>query len=398
MRNFKFFGGLIIVIISILALVYFLNRQVFNTIYHNQAALAEGSEWVEKTYSLAGLIEYIEAHPQQVSITSLNLSYPDQTISFQEEESRTLGAAGHIIILGAWVEAQSNGFHPADSLIALEDIEYFALPNVASSSHQAGMGKLRRNSRENEEKVELEYVVRTMIENNHLASADFMMNLLGDNRLNDFTNNYFNGDVEAPLPWSGFYILAQPMLHGMQADEKLEELAGLPDDELRRRVLEAFQRFLDDEEYHSQVNQSFGGDGHNLSFTEQRELYNLFPKGQSRGLAEFAAEVLNGEFISQPASDLMYDILSWPMQLSSTERHMERYGAVYEDRMSILGGVDMGESGYTGERYAQAVLFDDMPIGLWMHMSSNFMNQDYQQRLIYDPELHRRSFSTFQPE
>lgn len=396
MRNIKFFGGLLLVIISILALVFFLNRQVFETVYNNRAALAEGSEWVEKTYSLAGLVEYIDENPQNVSVTSLNLTYPDQSIHYQEDKPRVMGATGHIILLGAWVKAENEGHFPADSLVALEDIEQFRLPNVATSAHQISMNSLREKS--TNDMVELKHVAQMMIKNTHLASADFMFSLLGYDRIKAFTESNFGEEVEVPLPWSAFYILGQPMLHGEDSEARLAELNRLPHNELRKKALSEFEAFQNDEQYHEQVIQSFGGDGHNLNFTEQRDLYNLFPRGTSSALAEFSKSILDGEFVSSEASEMMYEILSWPMEEDATRRHLSRYGAVYDDRMSILGGVDMGESDYTSERYAQAILYDELPIGLWMHMSSNFMNQDYQKRLMYDPELHRRSISTLNEE
>ncbi len=392
MHKLKFFGSLLLVIISILALVFFLNRQAFETVYYNRSALAEGSEWVEKTYSLAGLVDYIDENPQNVSVTSLNLTYPDQSIHYQEDTPRVMGATGHIILLGAWIKAETEGLYPADSLITLDDIEQLQLPNIAASSHQISMNYLREKSTDGE--VELKHVAQTMIKNNHLASADFMFNLLGHERVKSFTESQLGSNVEAPLPWSAFYILAQPMLHGEDSGDRISELNNMPDNELQNKILDQFDAFQNDEEFHQQVNQAFGGDGHNLNFTEQRELYNLLPEGTTSAFAGFSKSILDEEFVSPEASQKMYDILSWPMEEGSTRRHLNRYGAVYDDRMSILGGIDMGESQYTNERYAQAILYDELPIGLWMHMSSNFMNQDYQKRLMYDPELHRRTISS----
>ncbi len=391
MHKAKFFSGLLLAIIFIVSVVYFLNRSAFQTVYQNREALAEGSEWVEKTYSLAGLIDYIEGNPEYVSVTSLNLTYPDQSIRYHDEKPRVAGAVGHIVLLGTWMEAVGQGRFPADSLVALEDIERFHVPNVASSSHRAGMGLLYDQSED--EYVQLKAVVQNALKNNHLASADFWYDLLGFERIDSFRRYHFGDDIETPLPWSGFYILAQPMLHGQPAGEKLKELSSIPRDSLYALNLDRFSRYQSDEEYRSQVQQAFGGDGHNLNFIEQRKLYNLLPRATTYALARFAEKIFNEELISTEASQQMYDLMNWPLEEQATRRHLERYGAVYDNRMSLLGGIDFGESAYTGERYAQAILYDDMPIGLWMHMSSNFMNQDYQKRLMYDPELHRRSVS-----
>jgi len=37
------------------------------------------------------------------------------------------------------------------------------------------------------------------------------------------------------------------------------------------------------------------------------------------------------------------------------------------------------------------VFFDQLPVGFWMHMSSNLINQDFQLRMKYDPAMFERT-------
>jgi hypothetical protein len=80
--------------------------------------------------------------------------------------------------------------------------------------------------------------------------------------------------------------------------------------------------------------------------------------------------------------------MRWPInQQSEIERDFTDYGAIYDNRMGLLNGVDFGTSAYTGDTTVQAIFFDRLPIAFWFHMSSNHMHQDFQQRLIFDPAL-----------
>ena len=72
---------------------------------------------------------------------------------------------------------------------------------------------------------------------------------------------------------------------------------------------------------------------------------------------------------------------------SGISRHFTDYGAIYDNRMGLLTGIDFGTSGYTGDTTVQAVFFDRIQIAFWFHMSSNHMHQDFQQRLIFDPAM-----------
>jgi hypothetical protein len=63
---------------------------------------------------------------------------------------------------------------------------------------------------------------------------------------------------------------------------------------------------------------------------------------------------------------------------------------MFDNRLGLLNGIDFGTSAYTGDTTVQAVFFDRLPIAFWLHMSSNHMHQDFQQRLIFDPAMIER--------
>ena len=79
--------------------------------------------------------------------------------------------------------------------------------------------------------------------------------------------------------------------------------------------------------------------------------------------------------------------MGWPNCSSTLARIFESYYAHYDSRMGLLSGVDFGTSIYTGERRIQVVFFDELPVAFWHHMSANHMQEDFQQRLIWDPAL-----------
>ena len=68
MRIAKFLAVFVLVTGLVYLVVFGLNFNVFKTVFTNQEALAEGSEWIEKTYSLAGMTEFVAAHPDLVSV------------------------------------------------------------------------------------------------------------------------------------------------------------------------------------------------------------------------------------------------------------------------------------------------------------------------------------------
>jgi hypothetical protein len=57
----------------------------------NRDAMAEGSEWVEKTYSLQGLTEFIEENPEYISIASIVANNPDSSLMIGADIPRDNG-------------------------------------------------------------------------------------------------------------------------------------------------------------------------------------------------------------------------------------------------------------------------------------------------------------------
>ncbi|MDZ7756370.1 hypothetical protein [Rhodohalobacter sp.] len=58
----------------------------------------------------------------------------------------------------------------------------------------------------------------------------------------------------------------------------------------------------------------------------------------------------------------------------------------------------MALSTYDGHTSVQAVFFDRLPVGFWVHMSANYMQEDYQQRLIWDPALYETTLNAITPD
>ena len=84
--------------------------------------------------------------------------------------------------------------------------------------------------------------------------------------------------------------------------------------------------------------------------------------------------------------------MSWPMNLQQNyiNDDFDEFGAIYDNRMGLLSGINFGTSAYTGETAVQAFYLDQLPVGFWFHASSGHIHQDFMQRLIFDPAMHQQ--------
>jgi len=318
-RFLRFAGVFLGVILLVYLLVFGTNYSVFRTLYDNRDAMADGSEWVANTYSLAGLADYIAANPIQASVL---VAEGDQVIvDYGADVRRTMGSLHHLFLLLALDDAITDGRISLKERVDAAAIRAYRV---------AGVEERRLGERLSElgDAPELGRLLDLMIRTGHWWIGDYIFERLGAETVNATIDSVSGGHVDAYRTWSGLF-------------RDFDAKAG---------------------------------------FRAERALYDTFPKGSPRGL-------LAG---LDAASPRVLEWLAWPMENAAIRKDMTGYHALYESRMSILNGISVGTSAYTGVRIRQVVMLTDIPTGLWFHLSANFMNQDFQQRLVYDPALQEK--------
>ncbi|MEX0685748.1 MAG: serine hydrolase [Balneolales bacterium] len=391
MRVLKFLGFFLAVAILLIGSIFYLNRDVFISVFENRASFAEGSEWVEKTYSLNGLVEYIEGHPEFVSVISYDIDHPENGIFFQEDVKRVLGTSSNLFLLIEYARQVSEGTLDPDQLVSFDKVKRYHLPAFENNRHKEAIRTLQDNNLITPDGlVKISDVVSVMVLHNDLASADFLYYFFGPEKINTLVKDLGEDRIEPLQPFSGLHITFNPGFHETTTEDRHERLmtnkAGLIQ-EISQNAL-AYQN---NEEFRKRVLDYFQQEGTNISFTEERMMYDIFPSGEPVAFTEILEQIIRGTLFSKEASDMIREYLSWPMSSGSITRNFDYYGAMYDNRISILNGLDIGTSSYTKNDHVQVVFFEKLPIGFWMHMSSNFISQDYQKRLIYDPALYEVS-------
>ncbi len=320
MKRFLLFAG---IFFGVVALVYLLvfgaNARVFSTVFQNRDALAEGSEWVEHTYSLAGLADFAAAQPRRVAVLMRPADAADTiSIAYGHDQARPMVGLQGLIPYSRYIANTASGAWSPDERIPADSIRRFRVDGVENRRLEAALADLGDAPR-------LERLAAVLARSGHFWIADYLMHKAGP-------AVDLPAGIDAYIPYQTLYN-------------------RLPDPAAR-------------------------------SFQQERDLYAGFPKATSAALADLMDRLA--------ADTTAVRHLSWSMADPSIRTHFTRYLVYYDSRMSYLGGVAVGTSHYTGNTYTSVVRFTDIPAGLWFHLSANFMNQDFQQRLIWDPALYER--------
>jgi len=386
-RAFKFISYFLGTAVLVFLFIFGINRSSFELMFENRDGLAEGSEWVEQTYSLKGLTSYIAAHPDRISIASIVIDKPDSSIFFGEDIPRTMGTLSNLFIFIGYADAFVRGELDPGQIISWDEISLHLIPqageSVHSDAHREGLNKGWIDSNNN---LNIEHALQLLSKYNSLALSDYLLVLLGRDLITQLYERLNLERTDHLLPFSGLIPALSPSIQDLPFTDLTQYWHSRSRDEFENKVYSSSDAFVTGE-IRGEWMDTFRNQRRGATFIEQRDLLDFYPKTTAADLSGVMADLLKGDLISESVSAKVIGWLSFPGGESSLERNFESYGALYDNRMGLLNGVDFGTSAYTGDTTVQAVFFDQIQIAVWFHMSSNHMHQDFQQRLIWDPAL-----------
>ena len=354
----------------------------------NRDAMAEGSEWVEKTYSLQGLTEFIEENPQYVSVASIVVGNPDSTIMIAGHKPRVMGTASNIFLLLAYAMEIENGNFNPDQQISWSEVSRYQLPDVEEAVHSNAGNTARDRGWLADEEISLQHALSLLAQYNDLALSDYLLRNLRNDIWEDVQARFGLQNSDMPLPFSGLYLAIAPSIHELAAGEIIEKWKTLPETEFREHVIDLSDAYVSNEEERQQITEILSDNRLGNTFIEERNSINLFPKTTAAEMAQLLYGIITQSREGDPVSMRVKTWLNWPLeQQREIRRDFTDYGALFDNRLGVLNGLDFGTSTYTGDTTVQAVFFDNLPVAFWFHMSSNYMHQDFQQRMIFDPAM-----------
>lgn len=377
----------VVVALATYALVIIPNYSAFKTLYANNDGMRDGYEYIESTYSLKTLTEFIGEKPEFFSIVSYNVNDPDSGIFYNPDELSTLGSIGNIFLLIEYERQISEGLLDPNALVNLQEIEKYLLPQINQNAHEGAMEYLTAE----EVPVTNDNAMRAMLEYNSLALSDYFWFKLGEQNLRNLMTDLNLEYTEMPVPFSGYYSVIAPHVSptvSADARENIDYFSAMHRDSLFAEMIETAYTFINDEQQNALRKQFIEDERLSMSFIEERDALELLPHTIAREITGLLAELINNEIISEEVSEAVKNKLRWPMDSEPIKRSFSDYGAIYDNRMGMLSGIDFGTSIYDGHTSVQAVFFDDLPVAFFIHLSSNHMQEDYQQRLIWDPALY----------
>lgn len=336
--------------------------------------MRDGYEFIESTYSLEALTKFIGDHPKYMSVVSFNVNNPDSGIFYQPDVPRTLGSLSNLFLLLEYErQVESGQLNPNEIIPNAKVFSRFAFNDVSEEAHRKSLKFLQANDNKS---IVLDSLVSTLAETSDLAIADYLWFKLGKENIAVLMDSLEVTSTDMPLPFSGLYLSINSVVSDTSKIITADEIIALA------------ERMNTDDEFVQEMKKVFDEQRLNISFMEERNALAHFPQTTAREMAHIMARLYKEELISPIVSKRVKEKMQWLFEGIAIKRSFTEYVGLYDSRMGMLSGMDVGTSTYDGHTSAQAVFFDRLPVAFWLHLSANRMQEDYQQRLIWDPALY----------
>lgn len=386
MRLLKFFGVFILTTIIIFGFVIGWNWNAFTTFFENREGMMEGSEWVANTGSLKGLSEFMGETPEYSSLASVVIDQTDSTLYLQENEPRIMGTTANFFILVAYADKFDSGEINPHEQIKWSEISKYQLTNIEESIHNEARTAADERGWLEDEEITIQHSLALLAEFGDLALADYLWWQVDEPYWQELKNRLNLTVTEMPLPYSGLYQAISPGLTEMENQKIIDQWRNSAG--WRTHVTELSSLYLNSADYRNDVQNYLDDDRLGNTFMQERDAMRLFPKTTAREMTELLQKIVQDSLINKNVSQRVKNYMDWPMDIQPRiEEDFISYGAIYDNRMGLMNGINFGTSAYTGDTSVQALYLDQLPIGFWFHASGSQMHQDLMQRMIYDPAM-----------
>lgn len=394
MRLLKFIGAFLLAAILLFGFVFGLNWNAFTTFFENRKGMAEGSEWVSKTGSLKGLSEFMGETPEYSSLASLVVTEPDSSLYYRENTPRVMGTTANFFILLAYAAKFDSGEINPDQTAQWSEISRYQLPEVEESIHQEAYTAAEDRGWIEDGSITYENALALLAQYGDLALADYLWWQLDQPVWRELSDSLGLNTTEMPLPFSGLYQAISPGLTEMENSEIINKWQSKNSDEWRKHVIELSRSYLNNPDFRNRISDYMEDERLGNTFMEERDAMILFPKTTAKEMTGLLDKMVRDTLINTNISQTVRNFMDWPMDSQpKIEQDFTYYGAIYDNRMGLMNGIDFGTSAYTGDSAVQAFYLDQLPIGFWFHASGSQMHQDFMQRMIYDPAMIDQMYS-----
>jgi D-alanyl-D-alanine carboxypeptidase len=311
------------------------------------------------------LIDWIAAHPDQVSLLVTGSGEAAGELELQAERSRPVGSTFKLLVLAAYAREVVAGRLDAAERIALTELDRWYLNGTDGGAHERALAAMPPDTRHT---LALDQLVRAMIEFSDNAATYLLLARIGRERVLETAALL---DVEAlgagVSPVLGALLTAVDDRLGDSVAERIRRLRALSAGERAEHAWRLAARYADAPEA------ALAGLAPALAtlgaWGKQVALADALPwRGSARDLATLVGEATSGKALGRETARIMERQLSWPMADPRIAARFEALGLKEGATAGVraLAGFARPRNGpWNGRERVVVLLFEGMDAAAW---------------------------------
>lgn len=376
-------------LIGVVAVAVGSNWSTFAVMYENLAAMNEGQRVAEQMRQPSDLLKYISAHPNKVSLVAYEVGARDEGIFFGADQRRAVVQVPSLLLLAEYSQRlEDGGLTPSDR-VPLDSIGMYALPGAGKARHERALAQWKEDDQVfADSTVSLAQIVQAMVEFGDPAATDWLITRLGRETVHDLPGRWGLPSSDPLLPRSGLYLtwMANEGRNGSDAQPASVRVRSPTDrtDQVYRHV----QTVRRDSSYRQTVRARLEQQGLGLSVRDQKRLaHDTYPSGTARDYADLMARIVDGTLGGGGTAWKMWEHLESNIPPDTIEAPITGLATQVGAMPGLISFVGAAQRPSNQSARVSALLFEDLPIGLFYHIVQTDLDKGLQLRLLSDSEF-----------
>lgn len=256
-------------------------------------------------------LHFIRANPDKASLQVIRND--SILVSFHSERRMPLASTVKIIIAIEYSEQVAAGSQNANELIKESDLDKYYLPNTDGGAHPGWKSYLAKKNITIQNGIPLKEVVKGMIIFSSNANAEFLMDKLGLNKINQRYQKLVS-KYEPVYPIVSALLVANQFK--LTGDTLIKQLRSLSNKSYIKYCNEIHQQLKND------TTGNFKKHLPALSFELQKLWSDRLPGSDAESYAILMQHIVNRNYFETKVQMILDEILQWPMDLNPANKNV----------------------------------------------------------------------------
>lgn len=305
--------------------------------------------------------------------------------NINEDESLPLASTMKIIVAIEYARQAAEGKIDPDQQVSLKELETYYFPKTDGGAHEAWIKQLKEENNEDISKVKISDIADGMIAFSSNANTDYLMQLLGLDRINQLLEELDLSSHEPLYPISGAMFVPVQLMEeeGLSKKEALKALKNMSLDDYRERAVnieKEWQTAPPTEQMKKQLNST-------LDMKFQKIWSDRLPRSTTKEYVSLMEKLNSKKYFPEKVHHYLDPVLEQLMKNPYNKEWLKHAGEKGGSTAFVLT-VAMYAEDKEGNRTEIAFFADDL--SQWEQLKLQQKMNSFQLKLLTDPSFRKR--------